>query len=141
MDLIKKFEKTVVTALQHHAANDGCGETDLAASLSLTQDKQVVFTLLKARKDGNGNMVGLDKVRELSYVKDIMLKRIDLTGQSLIVPQFISNILVNYAEQYSCGLTEVAVNIHATSSGSTVMYLYVKKEYKETVDLKELLAN
>lgn len=136
--IVKQFEQTVYKALNHYAMGNSVQIEEMGISISFDgSGEEVVFTLLKADKEGE-KITGYNKVTELEYTKGILLRRIDLTGQSIYVPQFIKQILTTLCGANECQKNEIFVNLFPVR-GKVVMYLYINKKFVEVLDLKTLL--
>lgn len=135
--IVKKFEETVVKALEKYAEKHNVliGETGL--SLSLDEDKDVQYIVLLATKH-EGKITGFNKVESVDYTSGILFKKVDFTGQSIYVPAFIKQIIESLSGANECKPEEVVVNIFIVNGKST-MYLYVKNKFIEILNLNNLL--
>lgn len=126
--IITKFEKTVFEAITKYSEKYGVKDGEAQISISLDDSEEVKYTILKQYK----------KQEEVGFVRGIMFKKLDLTGTSVIVSQFIKNTLSSFAEQYQCGKSEVTCMIVKVGQ-SVKMWLYVGKDCKQEINLKQLL--
>lgn len=126
--IINKFEKTVFEAITKYSEKYGVADGQAQILISLDGSEDVKYTILKNYK----------REEEVGFVKGIMFKKLDLTGTSIIVGQFIKNTLSSFAEQYQCSKSEVTCMI--IKQGKAVkMWLYVGRDCKEEINLKKLL--
>ena len=135
--IVKQFEQTVYKALTHYAEQNSVQIEEMGISISFDKNEEVIFTLLKAEKEGE-KIKGYNKVQELEYTKGILLRRIDLTGQSIYVPQFIKQIMTTLCGAHECQKDQIFVNLFPVR-GKVAMYLYINKKFVEILDLKNLL--
>lgn len=126
--IINKFQKTVFEAITKYSEKYGVADGQAQILISLDGSEDVKYTILKNYK----------KEEEVGFVKGIMFKKLDLTGTSIIVGQFIKNTLASFAEQYECSKSEVTCMI-VKQGQSVKMWLYVGKDCKEEINLKKLL--
>lgn len=136
--IVKKFEQTVYNALNKYSEKYKVLLEETGICLSLDEDNEVSYEVLLAAKDESGKITGFNKVESVGFVSGIMFKRMDLTGQSIIVPSFIQQTMKMLAGVNECSVNEIFVNIFPVN-GKAQMYLYVKKKFTEVLDLKKLL--
>lgn len=127
--IINSFEKTVFEAIGRYSKTYGVEEKDVQILLSLDPENDVVYTILK----------NYTKVEVVDFVKGIMGKKIDFTGKSLFVGQFIQKTLLSYAETYEVTNADVSCMIIGDTENKVKMFLYVKRDCKEEINLKKLL--
>jgi hypothetical protein len=136
--IVKNFEETVYKALEKYSDKYKVELRETGLCLWLDEDKEVNYSVLLAQKSRDAVITGYNKAEDVDFVSGILFKKMDLTGKSIIVPAFIKQVLLSFAEEYGCEYTNLFVNIFPTG-GNTVMYLYVNKKFKEQLDLKNLL--
>jgi hypothetical protein len=136
--IVKKFEDTVYNALNKYAEKYKVQLEETGLCLSLSEESEVIYEVLLAKKDSSGKITGFNRVEQVEYVSGIMFKRLDLTGHSLIVPAFIQQTMKMLAGVNECTVNDIDVNIFPVK-GKAQMYLYVKKKFVEVLDLKKLL--
>lgn len=135
--IVKQFESIVKKSLSHYAEKNGVQIEEVGISISVDGQEELVYTLLKAEKDGE-RIKGYSKVEELGFVKGILLRPFDLTGLSVIVPAFIKQVIIGLCAAHECTKQEIVVNLFVVN-GKVVMYLYINKKFVEVLDLKNLL--
>jgi hypothetical protein len=136
--IVKKFEETVYNALNKYAEKYKVSLEETGLCLSVDEDNEVKYEVLLAKKDEAGKITGFNAVEQVGYVSGIMFKKIDLSGQSMIVPAFIHQTMKMLSGVNECQVQEIFVNIFPVK-GKAQMYLYVKKRFTEVLDLKKLL--
>lgn len=136
--IIKKFEETVYTALNNYAKKYSVGVEETGLNLAFDEDEEIIYTVLLAKKNDEGKIVGFNKVEQVGFTKGILLKKVDFTGQSMYVPLFIKQILTSICKSNECTSNEIFVNIFP-QNGKAVMYLYLKGNFIEILDLKKIL--
>lgn len=135
--IVKQFENIVKKALSHYSEKNEVAVEEVGISISLDNEEELVYTLLKAEKDGQ-RIKGYNKIEELEFVKGILLRKFDLTGLSVIVPAFIKQIVTSLCAAHECSKQDIVVNLFAVN-GKIAMYLYINKKFVEVLDLKTLL--
>jgi len=136
--IVKKFEETVYNALGKYSEMYNVFLEETGISLSLDENEDVQYIVLLATKNEDGKIVGYNKRTKVDFTSGILFKRVDFTGQSIYVPIFIKQIITSLCASHECKNNELFVNI-LPRNGKAVMYLYVKNQYKDILDLKELL--
>lgn len=136
--IIKKFEETVYTALNNYAKKYSVAVEETGLNLAFDEDEEIIYTVLLAKKNDEGKIVGFNKVEQVGFTNGILLKKVDFTGQSMYVPLFIKQILTSICKSNECTSNEIFVNIFP-QNGKAVMYLYLKGNFIEILDLKKIL--
>jgi hypothetical protein len=136
--IIKKFEETVYTALDNYAKKYSVQLEETGLNLAFDDEEEIIYTVLLARKNEEGKVIGFDKVEQVGFTTGILLKKIDFSGRSMYVPLFIKQIMTSICKSNECNLNEIFVNIFP-QKGKAIMYLYLKGNFIEILDLKKLL--